>query len=481
MTHDATTTGPQGRTALVTGATGYIGGQLVPALLERGWAVRVLTRGASRLRERPWASRIEVVEGDAGDGDAVAEALAGVDVAYYLLHSMDGRGDFVARDRDLATTFARSAERARLPRLVYLSGLHPDGPLSDHLGSRVEVGRIFLDSSVPSVVVQTGVVIGAGSASFDMLRHLTERLPVMVAPKWLRNRIQPIAVADLMHYLAGVAELPGEPNRAFDLGGPEVFTYADLIERYAREVGLGRRWVVTVPVLTPGLASHWVGLVTPVRAGIARPLVGSLVHDAVAGEDDLLGLVPGPPGGRTGFDEAVRAATATIDPLRWRRTVRVVGAATAACAVAGSVLTSPDSAWYRGLRKPSFQPPASAFPLVWTSLFTAIALAASATIAELEEAGKQEEADRFRTAYLANLAVNTAWSGLFFRAHALRTAAVVAGVLAGSAADLARRSAPLGKGKAGVFGAYAAWCAFATVLSASVARLNRSAGRRSRF
>ena len=477
MSEGATAERLTGKTALVTGATGYIGGQLVPALLERGWTVRVLTRSASRLRRHPWASRLEVVEGDASDPTALDRALGGVDVAYYLLHSMDGHGDFVRRDRELARAFASAAGRAGLPRLVYLSGLHPEGPLSDHLGSRVEVGRVFLDSSTPSIVLQTGIVIGNGSASFDMLRHLTERLPAMVAPKWLRNRIQPIAVVDLVHYLVAVADLPGEVNRSFDLGGPEVFTYADLIEGYARQVGLGRRWIVTVPVLTPGLASRWVGFVTPVRAGIARPLVGSLVHDAVTKEDDLTRLVPAPDGGQAPFDDAVRAATAHIDPLRWRRTVATISGLTAASAVIGGVLTNPQSGWYRRLRKPDFQPPAAAFPIMWTTLFTAIALSASATIAELEEAGKQEDADRFRAAYVANLAINTAWSAVFFRAHWLRTATLVSGALAASAADLARRSEPLGRGRAAAFGAYAGWCTFATVLGAAITRLNASDGR----
>lgn len=457
---------------LVTGATGYIGGMLVPALLDRDLPVRVISRSPARLRRHDWASRVEVVEGDAGSPADLDRALAGVDVAYYLLHSMDGKGDFVTRDRHLAEVFAAAAKRAGVRRIVYLSGLHPSGELSAHLGSRVEVGRILMASGVPTVVLQAGVVLGAGSASFDMLRHLTERLPAMVAPRWLRNRIQPIAIDDVLHYLAAAAVLPGEPNRTFDIGGPDVLTYAEMIEGYARVTGLGHRLIVTVPVLTPGLASLWVGLVTPVVAGIARPLVGSLIHEAVTAEDDLLALVGPPPGGRTGFEDAVRRATAGIDPTRWRRTATAVGAMTAGCAVLGSVFTAPGSRWYRSLRTPAWQPPPAAFPIVWTTLFTTIALAATATITELEEDGRPEEAERFTRAYSANLAVNAAWSGLFFRAHATRTSTVVAGLLATSAADLARRAAPTGRGKAASFGAYAAWCAFATALNAAVARRN---------
>ena len=265
------------RLALVTGATGHIGGRLVPELLDRGWRVRVLSRGELPA-DTEWAERVESVHGDASDAGDVREALSGVNAAWYLLHSMDGRGDFVVRDRAMAELFARTAAEEGVGRLVYLSGLHPDEELSPHLASRVEVGEILLGSGVPTAVLQAGVVLGAGSASFEMLRHLTERLPAVVAPKWLGSRIQPIADSDVVHLLASAADLPPEVNRTFDVGGPDVLTYADLMRRYAAVTGLGRRFIKTVPVLTPGLASHWVGLVTPVASGVARPLVGSLVH-----------------------------------------------------------------------------------------------------------------------------------------------------------------------------------------------------------
>ena len=248
-------------TILVTGATGYIGGQLVPELLSRGHDVRVLTRHRSGLADRPWADRVEVVEGDATDAAHCRRALDGVDVAYYLLHSMDGTGDFAERDRAMARTFAGAAQQAGTGRIVYLGGLHPEGTLSDHLASRVEVGRVFLDGDVPAVVLQAGVVLGDGSASFDMLRHLTERLPAMVAPRWVDNRIQPVAVADVLHYLAGAVDLPDGTNRTYDIGGPDVLTYAEMMQRYAAVVGLPRRRIVSVPVLTPRLAGLWVELV----------------------------------------------------------------------------------------------------------------------------------------------------------------------------------------------------------------------------
>lgn len=458
--------------ALVTGATGYIGSNLVPALLERGAAVRVLGRDSGRLARQPWSARVELAIGSATDPAVLARALTGVDVAYYLLHSMDGRGDFVERDRALAHAFGAAARAAGVGRIVYLSGLHPAGELSPHLASRREVGEILLACGVPTAVLQAGVVLGAGSASFDMLRHLTERLPVMVAPKWLRNRVQPIAIADVIHYLVAAADLPATVNRSYDIGGPDVLSYADMIRRYAAIAGLGGRLIRTVPVLTPELASHWVGLVTPVLSGVARPLVGSLIHDAVCREQDAVRDLGLPPGGLTGFDDAVRAAVAGIDPHRWRRTLRQVGSGVAATAVAGSLLTDPGSRWYRELGKPPWQPPAAAFPIVWTALYGVISLAATSAIADLAERGQPGAARRFGVALAANLSLNAAWSGVFFRAHHLPAATVLAAALTASGADLARRGAAAGPGKAAGLGLYTAWCGFATALSAAVARRN---------
>ncbi|NYF98643.1 NAD(P)H-binding protein [Janibacter cremeus] len=296
-------------TVLVTGATGYIGGLLVPKLLEAGWSVRALSRSAERVGSRPWADEIDVVEGDVTSGEDLRTALSGVDVAYYLVHSMDGGGDLARRDRELAEGFASAAADQGVGRIVYLGGLHPEGAdLSVHLASRVEVGQVFLDGSVPAAVLQAAVILGDGSVSFDMLRYLTERLPAMVAPHWLRNRIQPIAVDDALHYLVGAAGLPAQVNRTFDIGGPDVLTYEEMIQRFAAVNGLRRRLILPIPVLTPWLASHWVGLITPVEADVAKPLVGSLVHEVVRREWDLDQYVGLPSEGLVGFDEAVRRA-----------------------------------------------------------------------------------------------------------------------------------------------------------------------------
>ena len=299
--------------ALVTGASGYIGGRLVPPLLEAGWTVRAMARTATRLRDAPWAGDVELVVADVTDRAGLSRALQDVDVAYYLVHSIGGQPEFEEQDRVAATTFAECAKAAGVRRIVYLGGLTPEGEeLSPHLRSREEVGRILLASGVPTAVLQAAVVIGSGSASFEMLRHLTERLPVMVVPKWVDTKIQPIAIRDVLRYLVGAADLPADVNRELDIGGPDVLTYGDMMRRYARVARLPRRRMLKVPVLSPALSSHWVGLVTPVPGGLARPLVESLRNTVVCREHDIARYVPDPPGGLIGFDEAVRLALVRI-------------------------------------------------------------------------------------------------------------------------------------------------------------------------
>lgn len=306
---------------VVFGATGYIGGRLVPELVRAGHVVRAVARDPAKLTDVPWRDKVEVVAGDVTHPSTVAAALAGQDVAYYLVHSLHRR-DFVELDRTAASTVAAEARAAGVNRIVYLGGLTPGGDrLSAHLASRAEVGDILLASGVPTVVLRAAVIIGSGSASFEMLRYLTERLPVMVTPKWVNNPVQPIAVRDVIHYLTRVAALPSEVNRAFDIGGPEILTYLQMMRRYARVAGLPRRLVIPVPVLTPWLSAQWVNLVTPVPRSIAVPLIESLVHEMVCTEDDLTRLVPDPPGGLTPYDRAIELAlarTRSADvPTRW--------------------------------------------------------------------------------------------------------------------------------------------------------------------
>jgi uncharacterized protein YbjT (DUF2867 family) len=298
---------------LVTGATGYIGGRLVPRLLDEGHEVRCMTRSASRLRDVPWADRVEVVQADALDEDSLGPALEGVEVAYYLIHSIDTGSKFSDTDRRAAQSFARAAKGAGVGRLVYLGGLSPDDEeLSEHLRSRNEVAEIMLGSGVPTAVLRAAVIIGSGSASFEMLRYLTERLPIMTTPKWVRTKIQPIAVRDVLRYLVGAASLPPDVSRPFDIAGPDVLTYGDMMQRYAKVAGLRRRIVIQVPLLTPRLSAHWVNVVTPVPGRIARPLVQSLQNEVVAHEHDIADHVPDPPGGLTGLDRAIELALTKV-------------------------------------------------------------------------------------------------------------------------------------------------------------------------
>lgn len=297
-----------GRRVLVTGATGYIGGRLAPRLAEAGYDVRVLVRTPSRLAEVPWASTVEVATGDLCDAATLPAAFEGVEVLYYLVHSMGSKGNFEAQERDAATNVARAAAAAGVSRIVYLGGLHPDGDLSPHLRSRAEVGRILMGSGVPTAALQAGVVIGSGSTSFEMVRHLTDVLPYMPAPKWVRNFIQPIAVRDVMHYLVAAAELPKEVNRTFDIGGPDVLRYGQMMNGYALEAGMRQRPIASLPVLTPWLASQWVNLVTPIPRALAVPIIASLQYDCVVHEHDIGRFIPEPEGGLTGYRRSVRLA-----------------------------------------------------------------------------------------------------------------------------------------------------------------------------
>ncbi|MFF8670917.1 SDR family oxidoreductase [Streptomyces sp. NPDC015242] len=302
----------QGLHCLVTGASGYVGGRLVPELLDAGHRVRCLARSPGKLRDHPWAGRAETVRGDVTDAESVAAAMRGIDVAYYLVHALTSGSGFEETDRRAARVFAEQARLAGVKRIVYLGGLTPqhvpEEDLSPHLRSRAEVGQIFLDAPVPATVLRAAVVIGSGSASFEMLRYLTERLPVMVTPSWVHTRTQPIGIRDVLRYLVGSATMPDDVDRAFDIGGPDVLTYRDMMLQYAAVAGLRRRFIVPVPVLTPRLSSHWVGLVTPVPASIARPLTESLRHEVVCREHDIARYVPDLPGRPVPFDEALNLA-----------------------------------------------------------------------------------------------------------------------------------------------------------------------------
>jgi len=274
-----------GQRVLLTGATGYIGGRLLPALLEHGARVRCLVR---RPDEFAAPDRVEVAAGDVRDFGAVRRALDGVSVAYYLVHAMGAGAGFEESDRESAETFATAARDAGVERIVYLGGLGRGEELSTHLASRQEVGRVLASTGVETIEFRASIVIGSGSASFEIVRALTERLPVMITPRWVETRTQPIAIGDVVAYLVAALELePGE-GAVFEIGGEGVATYGDVMREYARQRGL-RRYLISIPLLTPRLSSLWLALVTPRHFRIGRQLVGGLsnetvVHDPAARE-----------------------------------------------------------------------------------------------------------------------------------------------------------------------------------------------------
>lgn len=289
---------------LVTGATGYIGGRLVPRLRDRGVQVRCFARAAHRLRGR-FGDDVEIVEGSLDNEAALRSSLSGCEAAYYLIHTMASTRDFEAADRDAARRFGEAARDAGVKKIIYLGGLGSDHDrLSSHLRSRHEVGRVLRESGVPVVELRAAQIIGSGSISFEMIRYLTERLPVMVAPRWVTTRCQPIGVRDVLAYLVGALELPAE-DRIYEIGGSTVLTYYDMMLGYAKARGLRRR-IFVVPLFTPKLSSYWVHLITPVPAKLAQPLIQGLYNEVVLQDDramrDFPAIHP------MSFDDAVKSA-----------------------------------------------------------------------------------------------------------------------------------------------------------------------------
>jgi uncharacterized protein YbjT (DUF2867 family)/uncharacterized protein YndB with AHSA1/START domain len=297
------------RPVLVTGATGYIGGRLVPRLLEAGHRVRCLAREPRKLGGRRWAGdpRVEVAVGDAADPASLRRAMEGCGPAYYLVHSMIAAGaEYAERDRAMAATFARAAEDAGLERIVYLGGLGELGAgLSEHLASRREVEAVLGSGRTPTTVLRAAMIIGSGSASFEILRYLVERLPLMVTPRWVTTESQPIAVRNVVQYLVDCLAVPETAGRTLDIGGPDVLSYRELMRIMAEERGLRRRYVIPVPVLTPRLSALWIHLVTPISHRIARPLAEGLRNRVVCRDDEAQRLMPQE---LLGVREAIRAA-----------------------------------------------------------------------------------------------------------------------------------------------------------------------------
>ncbi len=303
-------------TIAVFGASGYIGSHLVPRLGASGGYVRAIARRLDVLQDRGWTD-VETVAADALDPNTLGPALANVDTAYYLVHSMSGGEGFAERDRQAATNFRQAAERAGVGRIIYLGGLQPAGDSSAHLRSRGETGAVLRAGAVPVIEVRAGIIVGAGSAGFEVIRDLVNHLPIMTTPRWVKSKTQPIALDDLLSYLLGLASIDVPANAIFDVAGTETLSYAELITQYGRVVGK-RRLIVPLPVLSPRLSSYWLDLVTSVPASVARPLIDGLKHDLVADDRAIRALLPIPLHTyREAVEAALREERDAPLPARW--------------------------------------------------------------------------------------------------------------------------------------------------------------------
>ncbi|MBI5032760.1 MAG: SDR family oxidoreductase [Chloroflexi bacterium] len=277
---------------LVTGATGYVGGRLIPRLLEAGYRVRILARDPERLQGRTWLAQVEIVRGDVLKPETLDAAMHHVNAAYYLVHSMSDLADFRNRDLTAAKNFGNAAKRAGVGRILYLGGLgNPDTDLSKHLRSRQETGEALRQAGVPVTEFRAAIIVGSGSVSFEIIRTMTERVPLMICPRWVYTRIQPIAIRDVLSYLVEALRVPESADRVIEIGGADVQTYGEMILGYARARGL-KRWLIPVPVLTPNLSSYWVHWMTPISANIAHPLIEGLRNQVIVRDDSARQLFP---------------------------------------------------------------------------------------------------------------------------------------------------------------------------------------------
>ncbi|MFC1878822.1 SDR family oxidoreductase [Chloroflexota bacterium] len=299
------------RNILVTGATGYIGGRLVPYLLESGYKVRVLARDPARLQGRSWATQVDIVQGDVFVPDTLSQAMDGINTVFYLIHSMSGSDDFPRRDLIAADNFGSAAKAAGVARIIYLGGLgDPENDLSEHLKSRQATGHALAKAGVPVTEFRAAIIVGSGSISFEMIRNLTERIPVMICPRWVFTRVQPIAIMDVLSYLVSALDVSESKGKVIEIGGADVVTYGDMMKGYAKVRGL-KRALISVPVLTPRLSSYWVHWMTPVPATITRPLIEGLRNEVIVRDHTARTLFPGIQ--PMDYATAVESALANLD------------------------------------------------------------------------------------------------------------------------------------------------------------------------
>jgi len=301
------------RSILVTGATGYIGSRLIPRLLDQDYDIRVYVRDKDRLHEHPWAGKVEIVEGNVLAPETIPAAVDGIDAAYYLIHNMSEQAGYRQQELNSARNFGEAARKAGVNRIIYLGGLgDPGEDLAPHLQSRQATGEELANHGVPVTEFRAAIIVGSGSLSFEMIRYLTERLPIMICPRWVYQKVQPIAVDDVLNYLTATLMTPESVGKIIEIGGKDILSYAEMIKTYARLRGL-KRLLIPVPVLTPALSSYWVHWTTPVPASHTRPLVEGLRNEIVVKDPSAQDIFPAIQ--PISYQHAVEKTLSALDPI----------------------------------------------------------------------------------------------------------------------------------------------------------------------